>query len=294
MENLHSASSAFISATNDSIQGRNETVPGAISTGSRTASRKAERRPRLKTNSRKRLNPGVISTLESDGQVRDASHPHLHIDTNTMHDVPSPLPEPQRAVSEAMGTAPRRSCEPYRPHEFTALGLASATECPVGSRSVFVEGMSEEPILGYSSATESLLERCMLDPSEFLRAITEAQLSLPDGRGWEAAIATKKNNVDLRDLTRIFHRFECYNIYQHLVDAGYHTGSHWIRDMRPVLAEKLSRDFPKHFPDPKTANKCLKWVDQGCRYREWAEKLSGPGLNLGYLMALPCSVPHSA
>ncbi|KAK4628790.1 hypothetical protein CLAFUW4_08472 [Fulvia fulva] len=145
----------------------------------------------------------------------------------------------------------------------------------------------------FPATIRPLLQTCMSDPSAFLRAVTAGKVSLPDGQGWEAAIATKSNNADLRDLTRIFHRFECYNIYQHVVEAGYHTGSHWIREMRPLLAHKLCHDLPAHFIDQKAANKCLQWVDQGCRYREWAEKLSGSAVNLGYLVALPCNVPHS-
>jgi hypothetical protein len=152
---------------------------------------------------------------------------------------------------------------------------------------------SEHSTLKFSATTEALLQVCMQDPSAFLTAVEDGKVSLPNGKGWEAAIATKRNNADLRELTRIFHRFECYNIYKHVVDAGYHTGSHWIRDLRPLLAAKLSHDFPSSFVDQKAANKCLNWVDQGCRYREWAERLSDPEVELGYLIALPCDVPHS-
>ncbi|KAF5136397.1 hypothetical protein E5D57_000158 [Metarhizium anisopliae] len=92
---------------------------------------------------------------------------------------------------------------------------------------------------------------------------------------------------------RIYHRFECHNIYSHVVEAGFHTGTHWIRDMRTVLVNKLCKDFPERFQNQKTANKCLNWVDQGCRYREWTDLLSETS-DLGYLLALPADVPHSA
>jgi hypothetical protein len=156
-----------------------------------------------------------------------------------------------------------------------------------------MQHLSEHGTLKFSAMADALLQACMQDPSAFLRAVEDGKVSLPNGQGWEAAIATKRNNADLRELTRIFHRFECYNIYKHVVDAGYHTGSHWIRDMRPILAAKLSHDFPNSFVDQKAANKCLSWVDQGCRYREWAKGLSDSEVDLGYLIALPCDVPHS-
>ncbi|KAJ6140272.1 hypothetical protein N7471_006758 [Penicillium samsonianum] len=145
----------------------------------------------------------------------------------------------------------------------------------------------------FAPSTKRLLEACKTNCGEFLRAISEAKAAFPTGQGWEAAIATKKENADIRDLMRIYHRFECYNIYRHVVEAGYHTGTHWIREMRAVLANKLCRDFPGRFQNQKTANKCLNWVDQGCSYHEWTEILSETP-NLGYLIALPSDVSHSA
>lgn len=145
----------------------------------------------------------------------------------------------------------------------------------------------------FSPSTKQLLEKCKSNRGEFLRAIKEARVTFPTGQGWEAAIATKKENADIRDLMRIYHRFECYNIYTHVVEAGFHTGSHWIRESRLVLANKLCHHFPDRFKDQKTANKSLNWVDQGCRYHEWAEALSETS-NLGYLIALPSDISHSA
>ncbi|KAL6815037.1 hypothetical protein J3E69DRAFT_358887 [Trichoderma sp. SZMC 28015] len=115
-------------------------------------------------------------------------------------------------------------------------------------------------------STERLLENCKTDPTQFLRAIKEAKVALPNGQGWEAALATKKENTDIRDLLRIYHRFECFNIYSHVVEAGYHTGMHWVRDGRSSLIEKLCEDFPNRFQNQKAANKCLNCIDQGCKY----------------------------
>ena len=149
--------------------------------------------------------------------------------------------------------------------------------------------------IAFAPSTKQLLEKCKKSRGEFLRTIKEAKAVFPTGQGWEAAIATKKENADIRDLMRIYHRFECYNIYRHVVGAGFHTGSHWIRDLRAVLVNKLCRDFPYRFQNQKTANKCLNWVDQGCRYHEWAEMLSETlTSDLGYLIALPTDVSHSA
>ncbi|KAL7790522.1 hypothetical protein V8C43DRAFT_315880 [Trichoderma afarasin] len=115
-------------------------------------------------------------------------------------------------------------------------------------------------------STERLLENCKTDPTQFLRAIKEAKIALPNGQGWEAALATKKENTDIRDLLRIYHRFECFNIYSHVVEAGYHTSMHWVRDGRSSLIKKLCEDFPSRFQSQKAANKCLNCVDQGCKY----------------------------
>lgn len=104
----------------------------------------------------------------------------------------------------------------------------------------------------------------------FLRAIRGNKATFSTGQGWEAAIAKKKENADIRDLMKIYHRFGCHNIYMHIMEAGCHTGTHWIRDMRATLANKLYQDFPERFQNQKTANKSLNWVDQGCKYQEWA------------------------
>lgn len=145
----------------------------------------------------------------------------------------------------------------------------------------------------FSPNTKRLLESCKTDLGGFLHAIRKAKVCLPTGQGWEAAIATKKENVDIRDLMKIYHRFECHNIYRHVVEAEFHTGTHWIRDMRAALTNKLCQEFPERFPDQKAANKCLNWVDQGCRYQEWAGMFSET-TDLGYLIALPSDVSHSA
>lgn len=142
-------------------------------------------------------------------------------------------------------------------------------------------------------STERLLENCKTDPTQFLRAIKEAKVALPNGQGWEAALATKKENTDIRDLLRIYHRFECFNIYSHVVEAGYHTSMHWVRDGRSSLIKKLCEDFPSRFQNQKAANKCLNCVDQGCKYHEWI-KIFSETEDLGYLIALPSDMPHSA
>ncbi|KAG4433956.1 hypothetical protein IFR05_010569 [Cadophora sp. M221] len=159
-----------------------------------------------------------------------------------------------------------------------------------------IEAENGDPIgtLIFSPSTRFLLESCKTDRGRFLREIEDAKTSLPTGQGWEAAIATKKENADLRECIKIYHRFECYNIYKHVVAAGYHTGTHWIRDMKPALADKLCQEFPQRFPDQKTVNKSLNWVDQGCKYNEWTCQFKGEGTALGHLIALPLDVPHSA
>ncbi|KAJ5174136.1 uncharacterized protein N7482_000013 [Penicillium canariense] len=146
----------------------------------------------------------------------------------------------------------------------------------------------------FSPNMRILLESCRTDRGKFLREIGEARAVLPTGQGWEAAIATKVDNANLRDRMKIYHRFECYNIYKHVVEAGYHTGTHWIRDMRTTLANKLCREFPQRFRDQKAANRSLNWVDQGCKYHEWAGHFKRNITDLGYLIALPLDVPHSA
>jgi hypothetical protein len=98
----------------------------------------------------------------------------------------------------------------------------------------------------------------------------------------------------MRDCMKIYHRFECYNIYRHVVEAGFHTGTHWIRDLRTALANKLCQEFPHRFHNQKAANKSLNWVDHGCKYREWADNFRNNPTDLGYLIALPLDVPHSA
>lgn len=145
-----------------------------------------------------------------------------------------------------------------------------------------------------SQSMKLLLESCRTDRGAFLREIGKARAVLPTGQGWEAAIAAKVDNADLRDRMKIYHRFECYNIYKHVVEAGYHTGTNWIRDMRTELARRLCENFPQRFRDQQAANKSLNWVDQGCKYHEWAGQFKTGITDLGYLIALPLDVPHSA
>lgn len=145
----------------------------------------------------------------------------------------------------------------------------------------------------FSSNLLRVLQNCKTDRDLFLRKVEESKASLPNGRGWKAAIATKQENADMRDLLSIYHRFECYNIYRHVVEAGYHTGEHWIRDRRQELAKKLCDDFPERFQTLKAANKCLNWVDQGCKYHEWT-KIFTQISDLGFLIALPSEIPRSA
>ncbi|KAJ5132386.1 hypothetical protein N7448_006544 [Penicillium atrosanguineum] len=147
--------------------------------------------------------------------------------------------------------------------------------------------------IAFAASTRDLFEQCKTDRDRFLHTIKEAKATFPTGQGWEAAIATKKDNADIRDLMRIFHRFECHNIYKHVMEAGFHTGTHWIRDMRAQLANKLCHDFPGRFQDQKTANRTLNWVDHGCKYEQWAGMFSET-MDLGYLIALPSDIPHSA
>ncbi|KAL4750526.1 hypothetical protein BDW72DRAFT_193745 [Aspergillus terricola var. indicus] len=141
--------------------------------------------------------------------------------------------------------------------------------------------------LTFSPSTRLLLESCKTDRGRFLREIEEARTALPTGQGWEAAIATKDDNADMHDRMKIYHRFECYNIYMHVVEAGYHTGTHWIRDMRTALANKLCQDFHQRFPSQKAANKSLNWVDQGYKFKDWASHFGNEATDLGYLIALP-------
>lgn len=148
--------------------------------------------------------------------------------------------------------------------------------------------------LEFSPSIRLLLESCRTDRGLFLRKIKEGRTVLPTGQGWEAAIATKEENTDLRARMKIYHRFECYNIYKHVVEAGYHTGKHWVRDMRSALANKLCQDFPQRFPDQKAVRKSLNWIDQGCKYHEWANQFAREGTALGHLIALPLDVSHSA
>ncbi|KAF5664253.1 hypothetical protein FHETE_7135 [Fusarium heterosporum] len=145
----------------------------------------------------------------------------------------------------------------------------------------------------FTPTLRQLLEDCKNDRGLFLRKVEESQAALPNGQGWQAAIAIKQDNADMRDLLSVYHRFECYNIYRHVVEAGYHTGEHWIRDRRQELTKRLCDDFPKRFQNTKAANKCLNWVDQGCKYHEWT-KMFGESQELGFLVALPSEIPRSA
>ncbi|KAL8953299.1 MAG: hypothetical protein Q9222_000823 [Ikaeria aurantiellina] len=181
-----------------------------------------------------------------------------------------------------------------------AAGLATLQQAEIvalpaasDDSSICKEGLATCSEVQFAPSTSRLLEACRIERGQFLRAIREAKAALPTGQGWEAAIATKRENADIRDLMKIYHRFECYNIYRHVVEAGFHTGTHWIRDMRTTLAKKLCKDFPERFPIQKTANRSLSWVDQGCKYHEWAGMFN-ESPDLGYLIALPSDVSHSA
>ncbi|KAJ5117104.1 hypothetical protein N7476_006382 [Penicillium atrosanguineum] len=174
---------------------------------------------------------------------------------------------------------------------------ATSTTLPTAGETTTLHVSTEDDTFGtlkFAPMMKRLFQDCKTDRGEFLRAIREAKAAFPTGQGWEAAIATKEENADMRDRMKIYHRFECYNIYWHVVEAGFHTGTYWIRDMRTALANKLCQDFPKRFQNQKTANKCLNWVDQGCKYHEWAGLFSSRTTDLGYLIALPLDVPHSA
>ncbi|QYT03031.1 hypothetical protein H0G86_010006 [Trichoderma simmonsii] len=175
---------------------------------------------------------------------------------------------------------------PYQRDEAAVQNWADYNSCGSSRLSACVE-------IKLTPSTERLLENCKTDPTQFLRAIKEAKVALPNGQGWEAALATKKENTDIRDLLRIYHRFECFNIYSHVVEAGYHTSMHWVRDGRSSLIKKLCEDFPNRFQSQKAANKCLNCVDQGCKYHEWI-KIFSETEDLGYLIALPSDMPHSA
>ncbi|KAK2865224.1 hypothetical protein FQN49_003787 [Arthroderma sp. PD_2] len=188
------------------------------------------------------------------------------------------------------------SCSGFHQSTTTTTPATSATLLATGETTPFRSATDDDSFgtIKFALGVKLLLEKCKTDRGGFMRAIRETKVAFPTGQGWEAAIATKEDNADMRDLMKIYHRFECYNIYQHVVEAGFHTGTHWIRDMRPELVKKLCQDFPGRFQDQKAANKSLNWVDQGCRYHEWAELFSGQTMDLGYLIALPLDIPHSA
>ena len=174
-----------------------------------------------------------------------------------------------------------------------AAGLVSLHQADTSDDVVFRrENLAICDEINFAPSTQRLLEACKANRGRFLLAIGEAKAAFPNGQGWEAAIATKKENADIRDLIKIYHRFECHNIYKHVVEAGYHTGTHWIRDMRALLTNKLCQDFPERFQNQKAANKSLNWVDQGCKYQEWAGMFSEKP-DFGFLIALPSDVSHS-
>lgn len=204
------------------------------------------------------------------------------------------IPYPPQPISNANAPAalPRQEIfaprVSHQPDETTAQIQVEANDDSCSNARLFT--CSE---IKFTPSTERLLEKCKTNPAEFLHAIKEAKVVFPTGQGWEAALVTKKENNDLRDLMRIYHRFECYNIYKHVVDAGFHTGTHWVRDRRSELTQKLCQDFPERFQNEKAASKCLNWVDQGCRYHEWTE-MFGETADLGYIIALPSEMPNSA
>ncbi|KAL5083986.1 hypothetical protein Trisim1_012422 [Trichoderma cf. simile WF8] len=213
-------------------------------------------------------------------------------DENNRRDIPNMCCPEQTAPSQqpTSNTTTRLPtlaiATPYQHDGVAVQNWADHNGCGSSRLSTCVE-------IKLTPSTERLLENCKTDPTQFLHAIKEAKVALPNGQGWEAALATKKENTDIRDLLRIYHRFECFNIYSHVVEAGYHTSIHWVRDGRSNLIQKLCEDFPDRFQSQKAANKCLNCVDQGCKYHEWIKILSEIE-DLGYLIALPSDMPHSA
>ncbi|RYO82545.1 hypothetical protein DL766_000302 [Monosporascus sp. MC13-8B] len=229
----------------------------------------------------------VISPSGCDRQQRSPEHQQALSSISERGDDQQDVPVGSPRLGDSDTSSPRTPCSDFDANTTTA---SPAT----GETTPLHVATNDDGALTFSPSTRLLLEGCKTDRGRFLREIGEARAALPTGQGWEAAIATKEDNADMRDRMKIYHRFECYNIYKHVVEAGYHTGTHWIRDMRTALANKLCRDFPQRFHDQKTANKSLNWVDQGSKYHEWTSHFSSKAADLGYLIALPLEVPHSA
>ncbi|KAJ5123313.1 hypothetical protein N7448_009410 [Penicillium atrosanguineum] len=230
----------------------------------------------------------VNSPAGYDRQGRSSQHQEVFSSVSKRNDDQLPIGSPRPGESNTSSQS--TPCSHFDANTTTA----SPTSGETTPLHVATEDDDTFGTLTLSPSTRLLLESCKTDRGKFLREIEEARTALPTGQGWEAAIATKEDNADLRDRMKVYHRFECYNIYKHVVEAGYHTGTHWIRDMRTALANKLCQDFPQRFPDQKAVNKSLNWVDQGCKYHEWAGQFRSEGIALGYLIALPLDVPHSA
>ncbi|KAJ5141945.1 hypothetical protein N7526_002940 [Penicillium atrosanguineum] len=230
----------------------------------------------------------VNSPAGYDRQGRSSQHQEVFSSVSKRNDDQLPIGSPRPGESNTSSQS--TPCSHFDANTTTA----SPTSGETTPLHVATEDDDTVGTLTLSPSTRLLLESCKTDRGKFLREIEEARTALPTGQGWEAAIATKEDNADLRDRMKVYHRFECYNIYKHVVEAGYHTGTHWIRDMRTALANKLCQDFPQRFPDQKAVNKSLNWVDQGCKYHEWAGQFRSEGIALGYLIALPLDVPHSA
>lgn len=225
-------------------------------------------------------------TYAGDALVTLISDENNHRDLPNMCCSAQTAPCQQSTSDTTAKLPPLAIATPYQRDEVVVQNLADHNSCGSSRLSTCVE-------IRLTPSTERLLESCKTDPTQFLRAIKEAKVALPNGQGWEAALATKKENTDIRDLLRIYHRFECFNIYSHVVEAGYHTSMHWVRDGRSTLIKKLCEDFPNRFQSPKAANKCLNCVDQGSKYHEWI-KIFSETEDLGYLIALPSDMPHSA
>lgn len=229
-------------------------------------------------------------TCSGDGLVtsmlQENSHKHRNIPSMCYSQQAAPCQQPICTTNASAGLPSLSMVPSYQRDTNAVQDWADHDSCGSSRLSACVE-------IKFNPSTKRLLENCKTNPAQFLDAIREAKVVFPNGQGWEAALAIKKENNDIRDLMRIYHRFECYNIYSHVVEAGFHTGTHWVRDRRSDLIKQLCQDFPDRFQNQKAANKCLNWVDQGCKYHEWS-KIFGQAEDLGYLIALPSDMPHSA
>ncbi|KAL4728737.1 hypothetical protein ACLX1H_003136 [Fusarium chlamydosporum] len=84
----------------------------------------------------------------------------------------------------------------------------------------------------FSSNLRRVLQNCKTDRDLFLRKVEESKASLPNGRGWKAAIATKQENADMRDLLSIYHSLGICGIVKDLglSELGRHVAQR-MKDM---------------------------------------------------------------